>query len=76
MEFFNISTLAYFASIIILISFLLKDQIKLRALNSIGSSLFIVYAITRSDYPVIFINLSIILINIIFIFKSLKNAKK
>lgn len=76
MEFFNISTLAYFASIIILISFLLKDQIKLRALNSIGSSLFIVYAITRSDYPVIFINLSIIIINIIFIFKSIKNAKK
>lgn len=76
MELFNISTLAYFASIIILISFLLKDQIKLRALNSIGSSLFIVYAITRSDYPVIFINLSIIIINIIFIFKSLKNAKK
>lgn len=73
---FDISILAYLASIIILVSFLLKDQIKLRLLNSIGSTLFIVYAITRADYPVIFINGSIIIINSIFIFKSIRNAKK
>jgi len=67
--------IAYIGSAFILISFMLKDQIKLRVLNSIGASIFIYYSISKGDYPVIFINASIVLINAVYIIRNTKWKK-
>jgi hypothetical protein len=68
-----LSSIAYIASAFILFSFTMKDQIKLRIFNSIGAALFVYYSLMRLDYPVVFINVSVIIINLYFIIKSKKN---
>lgn len=50
----------------------MKDQIKLRIFNSIGAAMFIYYSLVKSDYPVVFINSAIVLINLFYIIKSRK----
>ena len=70
-----IDLVAYIGSAFILVSFMLKDQIKLRILNSIGALIFIYYSVYKSDYPVIFINSSIVIINLIYIIKNTKWKK-
>jgi len=67
-----LSSIAYIASAFILFSFTMKDQIKLRIFNSIGAALFVYYSLMRLDYPVVFINVSVIIINLYFIIKSKK----
>ena len=67
--------IAYIGSAFILVSFMLKDQIKLRILNSVGASIFIYYSISKGDYPVIFINSSIVIINAIYIIRNTKWKK-
>ena len=67
--------IAYIGSAFILVSFMLKDQIKLRILNSLGASIFIYYSISKGDYPVIFINSSIVIINAIYIIRNTKWKK-
>lgn len=66
---------AYIASVFILFSFTLKDQVKLRIFNTIGAAIFIYYAAYKNDYPVIFINSSIVLINLFYIIRSKKWKK-
>lgn len=70
-----IDLVAYIGSAFILVSFMLKDQIKLRILNSIGALIFIYYSVYKADYPVIFINSSIVIINLIYIIKNTKWKK-
>lgn len=70
-----IDLVAYIGSAFILVSFMLKDQIKLRILNSIGALIFIYYSVYKGDYPVIFINSSIVIINLIYIIKNTKWKK-
>jgi hypothetical protein len=53
----------------------LKDQLKLRFFNSIGAALFIYYSLSKNDYPVVFINSAIVLINIFYIIKQRKINK-
>ncbi len=48
----------------------MKDEIKLRIINSIGAFLFSIYAYNRNDYPIIFINVSILIINLYYIIKN------
>lgn len=66
---------AYIGSAFILISFLLKDQIKLRILNTIGAFIFVFYSFYKKDYPVIFINSSIVIINVVYIIRNIKWKK-
>jgi hypothetical protein len=64
--------IAYIASAFILVSFTLKDQLKLRIFNSIGALIFIYYSLYKNDYPVVFINSSIVVINLFYIIKNTK----
>jgi len=64
--------IAYIASAFILFSFTLKDQLKLRIFNSIGALIFIYYSLYKNDYPVVFINSSIVVINLFYIIKNTK----
>jgi hypothetical protein len=67
-----LNTIAYIASAFILFSFTLKDQKKLRIFNSIGAILFIFYSYMKADYPVVFINTAIVVINLYYILFSKK----
>ena len=67
--------IAYIASSFILVSFTLKDQLRLRIFNSIGALIFIYYSLYKNDYPVVFINTSIVVINLFYIIKNTKWKK-
>ena len=64
-----IEYVGYAASIFIGISMFMKDIIKLRIINLIGSILFIVYGFIIKAYPVAIINLIIAFTNIYYIYK-------
>ncbi len=75
MEFIHTITLTdwvgYLASVLVLISFLMKDIKKLRAINTIGCFTFVIYGILLGwSYPIIITNAAIFGINITAIFKS------
>ena len=48
----------YISSVLVLISFLMTSVVKLRVINSIGTSIFTVYAFLTQSYPTAFLNLS------------------
>jgi len=64
--------LAYLASFIVLMSFIVKDIKILRTLNSVGCLLFIAYALHYDRYPLVFLNASVIIINLYYILKKEK----
>tara|TARA_Y100001938_G_C7758267_1_gene267344 strand:- start:130 stop:345 length:216 start_codon:yes stop_codon:yes gene_type:complete len=67
--------LGYIASGIILLSMLMKDMKKFRIVNTVACLLFVVYATIREDYPVVFLNVTVVLINILFLIRSDKKIK-
>ena len=60
--------MAYFASVVVLLSFCTKNVRLLRILNNIGCLLFIVYSTYHGRYPLVFLNLSVISINVYYLF--------
>jgi hypothetical protein len=68
--------MAYFASVIVLISFMVKDIILLRLLNTLGCMLFVVYSTYHGRYPLVFLNVMVILVNLVYIYKPLVSLWK
>lgn len=60
--------LGYFASILIAVSLMMSNLIKLRIINLIGAATFAVYGILISSLPVSVMNAFIVLINIYYLF--------
>jgi uncharacterized protein with PQ loop repeat len=61
----------YMASVVVLISFLMKNITKLRIINIVGCALFIAYGyLLNISLPIIITNASIVLINFYYLFKS------
>ena len=54
----------YLSMIVVLISMLMTDIKKLRIINSIACSMFIVYGYFHEAYPVVLMNSIVILINL------------
>ncbi len=71
MEFFKIDFadwFGYLAMVILLISFLMKNVIKLRIVNSIACALFVVYGFLLStSWPIVLSNSAIIGINLYYV---------
>jgi len=63
--------MAYCASVIVLISFIVKDVILLRLLNTIGCLLFLIYSSYHEKYPLIFLNFMVIVVNLIYIYNPI-----
>ena len=62
--------IGYLASLILMISFLMKNIITLRTINSIGAILFIVYGfMLATSWPIIITNVFILGVNIIYLTK-------
>jgi len=72
MEFFNISItelMGYIASIIVLLSFTMKNVRKLRIVNTVGCAFFVIYGgMLQISWPIIITNMSIIGINFYYLF--------
>ena len=66
-----IEWIGYAASIMIGISMFMKDIVKLRFINLIGSLLFVIYGVIIKAYPVAIVNLVIVFVNIYYIYKIL-----
>ena len=65
-----IDYLGYIASITILISMSMKDMKKFRIVNTVACLLFVVYASIKEDYPIVYLNGAVVIINILFLIKS------
>lgn len=70
-----IEIVGYIGSLLVLISFLMTSVAKLRIVNSIGSFIFMVYALIIKSYPTAIMNFCLILINLHFLYKTNKSHK-
>ena len=72
---FNIPAIewvGYAASIMIAISLIMTDIVKLRIINTIGCILFAIYGFTVKAYPVAIINTFIVFVNAYYLYKFYK----
>jgi uncharacterized protein with PQ loop repeat len=65
--------IGYLAMTVLLVSFMMKNVIKLRIINSIGCLFFVIYGIMISQYPIVITNLAIILINLYYLILKKNN---
>lgn len=63
----------YFASILILISLLMSSAVKLRIINAVGSTVFMVYGLLIGSYPTAFLNFMSVLVNIYYLVRLLRS---
>lgn len=67
-----VEILGYVAMVLVALSFLLKDVIKLRVVNSLGCACFVAYGLLIDSIPVTGLNALVVCINLYYIFKSNK----
>ncbi|MBQ3356352.1 MAG: YgjV family protein [Oscillospiraceae bacterium] len=67
--------IGYFSTALVLVSFLMASVVKLRIINTIGSGIFVVYAILIGSYPTAVMNLGIVCINVYFLVRLLRAEK-
>jgi len=67
-----IDALGWFATAVVVGSFAIQDVRKLRIINMIGSMIWIAYGFLKQDNPIIFVNISIILMHTYWFIKNKK----
>ncbi|MFK8045318.1 MAG: uroporphyrinogen decarboxylase [Crocinitomicaceae bacterium] len=72
----GIDVLGYSASIVLLISFMMKKVTTLRLINSLGCVLFAIWGVLITKWPVVITNVSIIFINIYYLWKVSRQKKQ
>ncbi len=76
MEFLGVSVtewIGYAASVGVLLSFLMKDIVKLRTVNMIGCALFVAYGFLLDiSWPVVITNFAILVVNGYYLLTSNK----
>ena len=70
-----IDLIGFIASAIVLISFTVKDMIKLRFINSIGSVVWIIYGSLINNTPTMFVNIAVLTIHMWWLIKNHSNKK-
>jgi hypothetical protein len=58
------------ASVIVLISFIIRGETKIRIINIVGASLFVVYGVAINAFSVWFLNGALIFIHIYYLIKD------
>ena len=67
-----IEVLGWIATAVVVGSFAIQDVRKLRIINMIGSILWIAYGFLKQDNPIIFVNISIIIMHTHWFIKTRK----
>ena len=73
---FIIEMIGYLGSLLVLVSFVMTSVFKLRIVNSIGSFIFMVYALIIRSYPTAIMNFCLVLINLRFLWKMSRSEKE
>jgi hypothetical protein len=68
-----IDILGWIATAVVVGSFAIQDVRKLRIINMSGSGLWMAYGFLKQDNPIIFVNLSIILMHTYWFIKNRKS---
>jgi hypothetical protein len=68
-----IDIIGYVGTILILVSFSMKDIRKLRLINIVSCLIFVIYGFLISSKPTIILNISVIILNLYFLIKKDKN---
>ena len=63
-----IEWIGYAASLFVLLSFLMRNIVTLRYVNSIGCLFFVAYGILLDSWPVIITNVAIVFVNAYYLF--------
>jgi hypothetical protein len=75
-----VEILGYTASATIVLSFLLQNITKIRIVNTLGCTLFVIYGLLISGIPVVIANGAIVVVNLFYLLRykkktSLKNRQ-
>lgn len=65
-----IDLIGYIGIIVVLIAFMMTDMTKLRIVNIIACSIYVVYGILIHAKPTIILNVLVILLNLYFLIKN------
>ncbi|MBR4422093.1 MAG: YgjV family protein [Erysipelotrichaceae bacterium] len=71
-----IEMIGYLGSLLVLVSFIMTSVFKLRIVNSIGSLIFMIYALIIRSYPTAIMNFCLVLINVRFLWKMMHDRKQ
>lgn len=71
-----IEIVGYVGSALVLVSFLMTSVFKLRIVNTVGSFIFMVYALIIHSYPTAIMNFCLVLINLRFLWKMRHSGKE
>ena len=64
-----IELFGYAGSFLVLVSFLMTSEVKLRIVNTVGSVIFMTYAVIIKSYPTAIMNFCLVIINLRFLYK-------
>ena len=73
---FIFDMIGYTGSFLVVISMLMTSVVKLRVINTIGAVIFLCYAICIRSIPTAVMQLSLIIINVINLYKLIKKNKQ
>jgi len=71
-----IEGLGYLATVVTLVSMIVKDMVTLRLVNSIGCLLWIAYGLSKGDTPILLVNGIILGIHIIALIREGKTKER
>jgi len=73
MDIITLEIVGWIATFVVIGSFLVNDMLKLRSINLMGATLWLIYGIIASSYSIIFLNVVVMSIQIFKINQLLKN---
>lgn len=65
----------YVSTVLILVSFLMTSVVKLRIVSSIGSGIFVIYALLTGSYPTAIMNFGVVIVNVYFLIRLMRAEK-
>lgn len=71
-----IEWVGYLASVLIALSMFMKDIVKLRFINLVGSLCFVIYGLVIKAYPVALTNIIIVCVNLYYLYKITNEKHK
>ena len=71
-----IELIGYLGSALVVVSMLMTSVVKLRVVNTVGSAIFMAYALIIGSYPTALMNLFLIGINVYQLFRLFRNQKQ
>ena len=75
-EFLQNEWLGLVASLIVLVSFLMTNQIKTRIINMVGCIVFVIYGLLLPTYSTAFMNGAVFIVHVVFLIKHFVKLRK